>query len=170
MRYLLTLVLGGLLVASPVAAFTGWFKYGQPTPASDTQTTGSVNQLGERIVLLYDSGETGGTWSTTFDVMTISALFCFTPDIDVNGATAARVKLWMAPHTITDATSNGIPDNDNGSIDLGGANGNTSLDGTEGEAGTQNACLRIGPGKYFAEFDVACAQADETCRLTVTGE
>lgn len=94
-----------------------------------------------------------------------SALVCFDPDILQAVTTTARLIPHYCPHGTIADTSNPA----RSCPSIGGANGNASLDGTEGTATSQNSCLRVGPGLYYFEASVACESGD-TCQVTIKGE
>ena len=97
-----------------------------------------------------------------------TALICFDPDILQTITTTARVIPHHCPQSfIADPTSAATALRS--CVSLGGANGAASLDGTEGTATTQNACVRVGPGSYYFEISAGC-EAGDTCQVSVKGE
>jgi hypothetical protein len=110
-----------------------------------------------------DSTSTSDLISVTAD----SALWCFDPDNTDAVADTARVVIHYCPHGGTPGGTGSA----NTCISLGGANGNASLDGTEGTSSSQNACVRTGPGIFYVEVTAACAKTSTNyCQVTVQGE
>jgi hypothetical protein len=114
-----------------------------------------------------------GCWSTVdadttanspnITVAAPTALVCFDPDTGGTTTSTSRVKVYRNP--LNDpATTFSV----NSWTDIGGARDNASLDGTEGSAEAQNACVRVPPGVYVFLMSAACDS--DACRVTVEGE
>lgn len=170
MLKLLSLLVGVGLMASPSWAHTGWSQVGKPAIPSGTHGSCSVAKVGDVCVLTFTNADAAGIRSPVVHVTTASALFRFCADTGAAcvASTSGRVRIWKCDAG-PPATTGGIPDNDFGCADIGGANGNATLDGTAGEPGTQNQYRSSGPSWYYIEGDAQC-DAGETCQVTVTGE
>ena len=92
-------------------------------------------------------------------------LICYDPDLFATTTNTGRV----IPHL---CTAGGPVDAANplrSCIGLGGANASVSLDGTEGPAPTQNACIRVGPGTFLVEVSAACI-GGTVCQVSIQAE
>lgn len=154
-----------ILLALPAGASTIWGRDCAHTQANSVAAPA-------RPVTLIGAGELGPTlprfaclgWGqtgVTSQVLTISAesaLFCFVDDVAGTSATATV----MLQKCVGD--TNITPTDSQSCLDLL----DTALVGAEGAAGTQTACLRVGPGRYRA-ITVAGADGDFPV-LTVEAE
>lgn len=97
-----------------------------------------------------------------------SALVTFDPDLFQTVITTARLIPRLCPAAAAvDTTS--LATISRSCLSIGGANGNASLDGTEGPSSSQNAATRVGPGTYYFEISVV-AEAGDTAQITVQAE
>lgn len=113
---------------------------------------------------IYELANTEGADSDEIEVRSSSAVFCLDSD---KGATAIGAMRGVPRKCIGGSKPGSNPENE--CISVGGANGNSVLDGTEGPASTQNACTRVGPGVYYYDVTVACGAASG-CLVMVQGE
>lgn len=130
--------------------------------ATTTGTIGSTS-LGKNDLACwtYDAadGVPSDAESPVFRITANSAVVCFDPDVRDNTTNAGRLTLF---HCYAGKVGRAAqPTNTCQSMG--------ELDGTEGDAATQNACIRVGPGAYYAEGNVDCV-AGALCRMTVKGE
>jgi hypothetical protein len=107
---------------------------------------------------------------TSFPVQVSSttAVACFDPDTAGTATDTSRVKIrWcIGATTIAEAPAS---NQSRTCIDMGGAlTGTSTLDGTEGHAEVQNACLRIPPGVFMVEATAACTT--DACSVRFIGE
>lgn len=161
------LFLLALLVGSPAAAevWSGTCSFSANLTASRDEAKFDI-QKKQRGCYRFTSADSTST-SDLISVAADSALWCFDPDNTDAVADTSRVVVHYCPHGGTPGGTGSV----NTCIDIGGANGNATLDGTEGTASTQNACVRTGPGIFFIEVDTACAKAStDYCQVTVQGE
>lgn len=94
--------------------------------------------------------------SASFNVKSPYALICFDPDTAGTAGTGGVTPRRCLNNT-KPASS---PQNE--CISLG------ALDGTEGAAATQNACVRVSNGVHYLDITTVCG--GNNCRATVTGE
>lgn len=90
-----------------------------------------------------------------------------TADDAASHVSAARGNLYWCPDG--DVTLTTIAAVQNKCNDLGGQNGQTALDGTQGADSTENSWFTIWGGVYYYYSSVACVGAD-ICRLTVNAK
>ena len=107
----------------------------------------------------YGFGETT-TDSTQLIVRAASVLFCLNPDVTAVGV------LGTATVNIKKCYGMSITPGANTCIDINDA----ALDGTVGAPGTQNACVRAGPGRYLVDVVVGGAAADELPYVSAEAE
>ena len=166
MRKFLPILL--LVLASPAAAsvWSGTCTFSANLTVGSGATKYIVNSK-DRACFRFTSADTVPSASTTISVGAGSALWCFDPDNTDAVADTSRVIVHYCP---SDNAAGGTG-SANTCIALGGANGNASLDGTEGASTTQNACIRTGPGIFYIEISAACAKAStDYCEVSVKGE
>jgi hypothetical protein len=122
-----------------------------------TWTGSTTIQPGEVSLWSFvDADGTGTADSASFRVRAPSALICFDPDTGGTAGTGV-----VTPRHCTNNTKPATnPENE--CISLG------TLDGTEGAAATQNACVRIPNGTYFIDVTTPCNT--DACRVTINGE
>ena len=136
------------------------------TVGTPTNVDPTIN-VGEIGCYRYSSDD-GIHNSPTFSAYSSSSLFCFDPNLGQSisvptSTSAVTPHLCVAGHPLD-------PYNPSGScIATGGAQGNQSLNGVEGPAALQNACLRVGPGVWYFEIIGPC-DVGNTCQVSVKGE
>jgi hypothetical protein len=124
-------------------------------------TNTNIDNSKSRVCYVFDSTASAATDdSELFSVKSRSALICLNPDTASAGADVTQIKVRKC-HGGTKPTSN--PENE--CIDLNGS----AMDGTEGAAVTQNACLRVAAGSYYIDITTAPAAADNAV-VSVQGE
>lgn len=162
-----------LLLSSP-----GWAAVGGTWDAGCDSAVASPSTSENRTIQAPDSTKSPADsrvacWTTvdadstanslSFTVASPTALVCFDPDTGGASTGASRVKVYRNPLN-SQSTAFSV----NSWTDIGGAGDNSSLDGTEGSAEVQNACVRVPPGVYVLLMSVACDS--DACRVTVEGE
>ena len=94
----------------------------------------------------------------------------FDPDTGDDAATqvsTGRVNLyWCADGDSTLTTVAGVQ---NKCTDLGGQNGASALDGTQGNQASQNSYKEVWSGTYYIHVSAACP-ADKACRVAFSGK
>lgn len=158
-----------LLLASPAAA-ASW-SWGCSFTGNVTSTRPDKYDVGKKEVGCYRFTIADATTTSNIIRLTASSnLWCFDPDNTDAVADTARVIIHYCQTTTTPGTTGGLSANT--CIALGGAlTATTSLDGTEGDAFTQNACIRTGPGDFYIEVSVASAKTStDYSQVMVKGE
>lgn len=148
-----------LVMGLPAAGWAGTWSKNCATPTNANRTI-SPNESGCYTFTSTDS-TTGDSAAIFIDGT--SAKWCFDPDTSGTATTTARV---LIRDCLGGAKPSSNPENE--CISLGGANGNASLDGTEGAASSQNACIRTGPGVFYVDITAACTGS--ACRVSVQAE
>jgi hypothetical protein len=126
--------------------------------------TGTTSPVGSRVGCWNFVDADSTTTSPAITVQAETAVACFDPDTEGTATDTSRVKIrWCV------AGSKPSSNPSNGCIDMGGAlTGTSTLDGTEGHAEVQNACLRIPPGVFYVEVTAACTS--DACSVRFVGE
>lgn len=92
-------------------------------------------------------------------VTAVSALICLNPDLATEGAATANMMIRRCDYGRKPSSN---PERSCGTVlDL-------ALTGLGGAAGTQNSCIRVGPGVYYGESTVG--SGGESAVLSFTGE
>jgi len=172
MRRWLVAFLPVLLWAAPGWADVGSWAYGCKftTPTGTTAVNSERFDVSDYSVGCYRWTDADGAGTqnaplapngvlTPVQVTAQSALICFDPDILQAVTTTARVIPHHCPAGFIADTANPL----RSCISLG------ELVGTEGDAATQDTCVRVGPGAYIFEVSVECATGD-TCQISVKAE
>lgn len=108
----------------------------------------------------------GTSSSAIIIVQALSARITFDPDNTDAAVDTSRVTIHSCDVGVGGATGSV-----NTCQNIGGFNGNPTLDGTEGVDSTQNATKRVGPGAYFVRVTAACAKsAPDYCEVRFRGE
>jgi hypothetical protein len=162
-----------LILAMAPAAWAGESSHGcsytsEAAAADGTASGGGASKrtITANEVWCYRFIAGDGTHNTaTIQITAASAVIYFDPDLYQTVTTTARVIPHYCPHGAPTDTSNPL----RSCPSIGGANGNTSLDGTAGPDTTQNQAIRVGPGTYLFEISAAC-EAGDTCQIAVKGE
>ena len=138
MKY--AILLTALLLAAP--AFGQSAKWNtKPDSSGQTIATGSaILQPNGRRELYYHFADLGVVDSDPISVQTKQVVFCLNPATDSDGVDLATV--WIRKCIGSEAAAN-----DNQCLRTLDA----VLTGLAGADGTQNACWRGGPGKYYVE-------------------
>ncbi len=157
MRFRLLGLLAAILTASPAVANT-WSDC-----AGDTG--GDLVNITKYNLVCLDCTEAAGdddcVDSRLFFVGATTALICFDPDVALSeGVDAAQINVRYCPDGIKPAAN---PEYTCGKMT------DTVLTGIQGSAGTQDSCLRVGPGAYYIEFVDDGFAADQP-RVTIKGE
>jgi hypothetical protein len=108
----------------------------------------------------FDENDVTGTDSRIFRVGTNTALLCFDPALDSEGADTAEINFRYCPNGIQPGST---PENHCFALS------NVPITGITGAAGTQDACERVGPGTYMFEITTQGAANDDS-RVTIQGE
>jgi hypothetical protein len=140
-------------IALPAQAAQVWTNCSGGSPANGVTVTRY-----DRLCLDFAAGDTGD--SQIFIVGAKTALLCFDPDINTEGADATKINFRFCPNGIMPAAS---PENECFKLS------NDPITGITGAAGTQDSCERVGPGTYYVEITTTPAANDEA-RVTIQGE
>jgi hypothetical protein len=149
----LLLLVALLALALPAQATQTWTNCSGGSPANGVTVTRY-----DRLCLDWVTADSGD--SQIFVVGTKTALLCFDPDINTEGADAAKINFRYCPNGIQPAAS---PENECFALST------APITGITGAAGTQDACERVGPGTYYVEIETQGGAGDES-RVTIQGE
>ena len=138
MRFLALLAV--LLLATPALGQSAKWNTKPDSSGTSIATGSALLQANGRQELYYHFADLGVVDSDPITVQTKSVVFCLNPATDSDGADLATV--W-----IRKSIGNEAPATDNYSPRILDA----ALTGLAGAAGTQNACVRAGPGQYYVE-------------------
>jgi len=106
------------------------------------------------------SFDENGVDSRIFRIISTTAMVCFDPALDSDGADVAEITIRFCPSG-TKPSSN--PQN------ACFATSTASITGITGSAGTQDACQRFGPGVYYVDITTPPAAGDDA-EVTIRGE
>jgi hypothetical protein len=167
MRAFFWLVACASLFSSPLAGAATWqTECGTSTelPAPSTDVVGFSLTNANRAGCFNFVNADSTTTSPPVRIETTSAVACFDPDTAGTSTDTSRVKIrWCVAGTKPALNPS------QACIDMGGAlTGTSTLDGTEGHAEVQNACLRIPPGVFYVEVIAACTT--DACSVRFVGE
>jgi len=142
-----------LALAVPAQAAQVWTNCDGGSPTNGF----TVSKYG-RLCLDWVSTDSGD--SQIFVVGAAAALVCFDPDINTEGAEVAEVNIRYCPNGKQPAATPEIE-----CFKLS----NVPITGITGLPGTQDSCVRVGPGTYYVEIETAGGAGDES-RVTIQGE
>ncbi len=145
-------LLAALLLAMPAVAADFTNCSGDPT---------SRRVVGRHQRICYELAATESTDSGAFVVRSESALICLDSHTgsEANGAARIHPRKCLGgvlPAANPEFECITILDN--------------PLDGTQGAAATQNACIRVGPGVYFLDVTVPVGGAPEAALVLIQAE
>ncbi len=108
----------------------------------------------------FDENDVTGTDSRIFRVGANTALICFDPAKDSEGADTAQINFRYCPNGRQPGST---PENHCFALST------IPITGITGVAGIQDACVRVGPGTYYFEITTQGAANDDS-RVTIQGE
>ena len=136
-------------------AAEAWGACGAVSVATAVTTGANQNIAAGQSKCFYFNGTED---SDVFVILSSTALICFDPDVATEGNDGAAEIMIRYCHTgVTTASVNRCKE----TLDA-------PLDGTDGAAGTQNACARYGRGSYYIE-NTTGASTDEAV-VSIQGE
>lgn len=144
------LILAFLLAASSAGAGT-W---------DDCAGNTANPNVGKAMRICWNFTDADTTGESTVMFFAVTGLICFDPNTLTIGVDAAQVTLRMCPDGRKPAAT---PENECFALST------VAMTGIEGSAADQDSCLRVGPGTYYVDIDIA-AGAGDTAQVTFRGE